>query len=144
MHPTLESETPRLFDQPEIEPWFFAPERTRKWVAELSQRTATRLLVTPESDEARQERILRDAVRELLSAKELHGLRRRLEETAYIFLRTDRMQDARRAVAAAVTIEEERPLRPPHPFVRALVERSLRIGLEIERSGYEPARLARA
>jgi hypothetical protein len=144
MHPTLESETPRLFDQPEIEPWFFPPERTRKWVQELSQRTATRLLVTPESDEARQERILRDAIRELLSAKELHGLRRRLEETAYIFLRTDRVQDARRAVAAAVTIEEERPLRPPHPFVRALIERSLRIGLEIERSGYEPARLARA
>jgi len=143
MHPTLEAETPALFEQPEIEPWFFPPDRTRKWVSELSQRTATRLLVTPESEESRQERILREAVKELLPAKELHGLRRRLEETAFIFLRTDRLQDARRAVAAAVTIEEERPLRPPHPFVRTLIERSLRIGLEVERSGYEPARLAR-
>ena len=144
MHPTLEAETPRLFEQPEVEAWFFPPERVRKWVGQLSERTATRLLVTPESEESRQERILRDAIRELLSPRELHGLRRRLEETAYIFLRTGRTQDARRAVAAAVTIEEERPLRPPHPFVRALVERSLRIGLEVERSGYEPARLARA
>jgi hypothetical protein len=144
MHPTLESETPRLFDQPEIEPWFFPPDRTRKWVQQISQRSATRLLVTPESEEGRQERILREAIRELLSSRELHALRRRLEETAYIFLRTDREVDARRAVAAAVTIEEERPLRPPHPFVRALVERSLRIGLQIERTGYEPARLARA
>jgi len=144
MHPTLEGETPRLFDQPEIEPWFFPPDRVRKWVHQLSERSASRLIVTPESEESRQERILREAIRELLTAHELHGLRRRLEETAYIFLRTDREADARRAVAAAVTIEEERPLRPPHPFVRTLVERSLRIGLEIERSGYEPARLARA
>jgi len=144
MHPTLEAETPRLFEQPEIEPWFFPPDRTRKWVEDLSQRTATRLLVTPESEESRQDRILKEAIRELLTPKELRGLRRRLEETAYIFLRTDRQPDARRAVAAAVTIEEERPLRPPHPFVRALIERSLRIGLEVERSGYEPARLARA
>jgi hypothetical protein len=144
MHPTMEAETPKLFEQPEIEPWFFPPDRVRKWVQQLSQSSTTRLLVTPESEESRQERILREAVRELLGARELHGLRRRLEETAYIFLRTDRAADARRAVAAAVTIEEERPLRPPHPFVRALVERSLRIGLQVERSGYEPARLARA
>jgi len=144
MHPTLEGETPRLFEQPEIESWFFRPERVRKWVQQLSQRSATRLIVTPESEEAREERILREAVRALLSPRDLHGLRRRLEETAYIFLRTERETDARRAVAAAVTIEEERPLRPPHPFVRGLVERSLRIGLQVERSGYEPARLARA
>ncbi len=144
MHPTLEAETPRLFEQPEIEAWFFHPEQIRKWVQQLSERTASRLLITPESEESRQERILREAVRELLSPRDLHGLRRRLEETAYIFLRTGREADARRAVAAAVTIEEERPLRPPHPFVRALVERSLRIGVQAERSGYEPARLARA
>jgi hypothetical protein len=144
MHPTLEGETPRLFEQPEVESWFFPPDRVRKWVQQLGERSASRLIVTPESEESRQERILREAVRELVTARELHGLRRRLEETAYILLRTDRQADARRAVAAAVTIEEERPLRPPHPFVRALVERSLRIGLQVERSGYEPARLARA
>jgi hypothetical protein len=144
MHPTLENESPQLFEQPEIEPWFFHPDQMRKWLRELSQPATSRLIVTTESQEQRVERIFRQAAKELLPARQLHGLRRRLEETAYIFLRTGRAQDARRAVAAAATIEEERPLRPPHPFVRALIERSLDIAVEVERSGFEPMRLARA
>lgn len=144
MHPTLEGESPRLFTEPEIEPWFFPPDRVQKWTRQLAESSTSRLIVTLESDEARQERLVREAVRELLGPLELQGLRRRLEETAYTFLRTDRLTEARRAVAAAVTIEEERPLRPPHPFARALVERSLRIALQVERSGGEPLRLARA
>ncbi|HEV8574895.1 MAG TPA: hypothetical protein VGR43_09330, partial [Dehalococcoidia bacterium] len=144
MHPTLESESPRLFAEPEVEPWFFPPERVQKWTRQLSESSTSRLIVTPESDEARQERLIREAVRELLGPGELRGLRRRLEETAYMFLRTNREVEARRAVAAAVTIEEERPLRPPHPFARALVDRSLRIAIQVERSGAEPLRLARA
>ena len=144
MHPTLENEAPKLFDQPEIEPWFFHPDQMRRWLRELAQPASSRLLITPETEEGRVDRILRQAAKELLPPKQLHGLRRRLEETAYIFLRTEREQDARRAVAAAVTIEEERPLRPPHPFVRSLIQRSLDIAVEVERSGFESMRLERA
>jgi hypothetical protein len=143
MHPTLEGETPRLFTQPEVESWFFRPEEVQKWLHQLAETPGSRLLVTPESEQDRVERVMREAVKELLPPARRAGLKRRLEETAYIFLRTDRMADARRAVQAAATIEEERPLRPPHPFLRALMERSLRIALEVERSDFEPTRLAR-
>jgi predicted RNA-binding Zn ribbon-like protein len=143
MHPTLEGETPRLFTQPEVESWFFRPEEVQKWLHQLAEPPGSRLLVTPESEQDRVERVMREAVKELLPPARRAGLKRRLEETAYIFLRTDRMADARRAVQAAATIEEERPLRPPHPFLRALMERSLRIALEVERSDFEPTRLAR-
>lgn len=143
LHPTLEGESARLFAQPEVEPWFFPPEQVRRWARELAEPPSGRLILRPETEEQRVERLVREAVRELLPPRALHGLRRRLEETAYIFLRTDREVDARRAVAAAATIEDERPLQPPHPFVRALLERSLRIALEVERSTSEPKRLLR-
>lgn len=144
VHPTLESETPRLFDQPEVEPWFFRPERVHRWIRELAEPPSARALLMGEDDQQRAERVLREAVKELFPAPVRHGLRRRLEETAYIFLQTERQLEARRAVAAAVTVEDERPLQPPHPFLRAMVERSLRIALLVERTGTEPLRIARA
>jgi hypothetical protein len=144
MHPTLEAESPRLFEQPEVEPWFFPPDQVRKWVERLNQSATSRLIVTPESEGDRQQRLIKEAAAELLPARGLRGLRRRLEETAYIFQRTGREQEARRAVAAAATIEEQRALRPLHPFVRMLIERSFRIAIEVDRSGFDPFRLARA
>jgi hypothetical protein len=143
MHPTLEAETPRLFAQPEVEAWFFTPEAMKKWIQQLAESPASRLLITPESEEERAQRVLREAAKELLPPPVRTGLRRRLEETAYIFMRTERQADARRAVQAAATIEEDRPLRPPHPFLLALLQRSLQIALEVERSGFEPFGLAR-
>ena len=143
MHPTLEAETPRLFAQPEVESWFFPPDAMKKWIQQLAESPASRLLITPESEEERAQRVLREAAKELLPPPVRTGLRRRLEETAYIFLRTERQVDARRAVQAAATIEEDRPLRPPHPFLLALLQRSLQIALEVERSGFEPMGLAR-
>ena len=115
----------------------------QKWLQMLAEPPGSRLIVTPETEGDRTERVLREAVKDLLPPVQRAGLKRRLEETAYIFLRTEREADARRAVQAAVTIEEDRPLRPPHPFLRALVERSLRIAIEVERAAFEPTRLAR-
>lgn len=143
MHPTLLAQAPLLFEQPEVEPWFFLPERVEKWARQVAEPPSARLVITPESEEGRHERLLREAIADLLPPPALRGLRRRLEETAYIFLRTDRQEDARRAVAAAVTIEEERPLRRSHTFLRVLIERSIEIALQVKRTGPEPPRLVR-
>jgi hypothetical protein len=144
MHPTWQTEAPQLFEQPEIESWFFLPDQVKKWAARLQDNPSARLVITLETEDARHARLLREAIAELLPPPALHGLRRRLEETAYIFLRTDRDLDARRAVTAAVTLEQERPLRPPHPFLRHLIERSIDIALRVERAGAQPPRLVRA
>jgi hypothetical protein len=133
-----------LFEQPEVEPWFFSPDEIMKWVRELTQPPTARALLLGESNEQRFERVLRDAVKELLPPRTRHGLRRRLEETAYMLLQSGRQADARRAVAAAATIEDERPLQPLHQFLRTLVMRTFQIALQVERSGAEPVRLARA
>ncbi len=144
VHPTLESETPHLFEEPEVEPWFFRPETVNKWVRQLTEPVSARSILMAENDQQRVERLLREALKELLTPRIRHGLRRRLEETAYAFLQSERLLVARRAVAAAVTIEDERPLQPPHPFLRAMMERSLRIAVLVDRTGTEPVRLSRA
>ncbi|MBI4213223.1 MAG: hypothetical protein HY534_02860 [Chloroflexi bacterium] len=138
MHPALQGEAAKLFEQPEIEPWFFAPARVDRWARQLSEPPSQRLVITPETEQSRVERLLREAVAELFPAQALRGLRRRLEETAYIFRRTGRETDARRALAAAVTIEEQRPLRAPHPFLRMMIERSIEIARRVQRTGFEP------
>lgn len=144
MHPTWLGETPRLFDQAEVEPWFFEPRRVEKLARQLAEPAGQRLVITPESEEARVARLMKEALAELLSDRDLQGLRRRLEETALIFLQTNRLADAQRAVAAAVTVEESRPLRAPHPFLKAMLERSIEIAQQVHRTGFEPVRLARA
>jgi hypothetical protein len=141
MHPTWQRETPRLFEEPEIEPWFFDPSRVEKLARQLAEPPAQRLVITPESEEGRVARLMREALGDLLSDRDLHGLRRRLEETAVIFWQSGREEAARRAVAAAVTIEESRPLRMPHPFLRALLERSIDIAQRVQRTGFEPVRI---
>lgn len=143
MHPTWTGETPRLFEQPEIDPWFLDSPRVETLARQLAEPASQRLVITPESDEARVARLMREALAELLTDRDLHGLRRRLEETAVIFMQSGREAEAQRAVAAAVTIEEARPLRAPHPFLRAFLDRSIDMAQPVERTGFEPVRLTR-
>jgi hypothetical protein len=55
----------------------------------------------------------------------LGGLRRRLEETAYIFVATDRLNAARWAVAAARPLEDRHLVAERHPFLRLLLASGL-------------------
>ncbi len=142
MHPTWQSEAVRLFEQPEINPWCFDASRVEKIARQLAERPTQRLVITPESEVAREARLMREGLADLLSERDLHGLRRRLEETAEIFWQSGRELDAQRAVAAAVTIEEARPMRAPHPFLRALLVRSIDMAQRAPRAAVEPLNLA--
>jgi hypothetical protein len=76
------------------------------------------------------------------------GLRRRLEEMGYFFLRTDRARQAHLAVAAARRIEEG--ALTLHPLLQVMMGKSLELASEAEtarvpiellrRSPYDPIR----
>jgi hypothetical protein len=51
-------------------------------------------------------RLLQEAARTALTPEIRRGMRRRLEETAYLFVATDRLTPARMAVAAASALED--------------------------------------
>ena len=92
MRPELLEHSAELFEEAEIEYWVLGYRDVQKYAAELRRAATSRLVLTPESDEQRAERVLSQAIREVFTAPQRRGLQRRLEETAYIFLRTERPQ----------------------------------------------------
>ncbi len=79
------------------------------------------LLIPGNPPEEQARRLLADAALELLTAEARRGLRRRLEETAYLFVATDRPVAARRAAAAAQGFEDGSFQPEAHPLVPPLV-----------------------
>jgi hypothetical protein len=145
MRPELLEEAPRLFAEPEVEGWLFGYRDVQKYATELRRAREARLVLTPESEEQRHERVLTQAIRDLVTPTVRRALQRRLEETAYLFWATDRREQAKRAVAAAVELADRDPLLlPRHPFVRALVERSIELAIQAERAGIDPSRYERS
>jgi hypothetical protein len=142
MRPELLRDSPRLFEEPELQGWFFSYQEVREYANELRRARESRLVLSSESEEQRQERVVGQAIRELFTPALRRGLQRRLEETGYIFLQSERPLQARLAVAAAVEIADSDPIvLPRHPFVRAIVERSIELVIQALRAGMDPSRL---
>ena len=145
LRPELLQESPKLFTEHEVEGWLLSYQEVEKYATELRRIRATRLVLTPESEEERLERVLTQAIREYFTPPRRRALRRRLEETAYIFLRTARPHQARLALAAAVELADTDPLLlPRHPFVRALVHRSIELAIKAARAGVDLRELNRS
>ena len=79
--------------------------------------------------------LLADAAHQALTPSVRRALRRRLEETGYIFVATDRLAVARLAVAAARALADEAGAAERHPFVRLLLAAGLARLLGSERIG---------
>ncbi len=134
-------ESPALFERPEVRSWFFPPSQVAPYLDELEQLRSSRVLLPGVSREEREVGIFRRAVQELFTPQVRHALKRRLEETAYILAYQQQLVDARRALAAALSLQDEAAAPPPtsslllpfsqaasitsNPFATALVGRSL-------------------
>lgn len=139
--PNLLEDSDQLLDEPEVRNWFFGYDESLPRAQELRRAREGRILLTAEPRETREQRAVDAAIVELFTPTIRRAMRRRLEETAYIFWQTDRERAARRAVAAAFAIGDG-PLNR-HPFVRAMVEKSLALALESQDQGIDPALLRR-
>jgi hypothetical protein len=93
------------------------------------------LLVPGHTPEQQALQLIAEAAQQALTPLVRRAVRRRLEETGYVFVATDRLAAARLAVAAARALED--PAIPPerHPFVRALLAAGLARLLGSERIG---------
>ena len=130
----LEESAGLLTDEPELRSWAFAYGEVQRFAREYRMAEETRLILTSEPRETRQARILGEAIDAVFTPTMRRGLRRRLEETAYVFWQTDRQRSARTAVAAAFAIPDAGSLRT-HPLIGALVLRSIEMAIEIDQSG---------
>jgi hypothetical protein len=125
-HPDWLAETQALMGEPEVRGWYVPmPETLRKRALEVALSTSVTLVVPGHEPSQQALQLLDEASRQTLTASVRRALQRRLEETAYIFVTSDRLAAAQRAVAAARGLEDQsRPLEQ-QPFLRILLESGL-------------------
>src|SRR5581483_9172868 len=116
-NPQWLEESPHLLEQAEFAGWIFPPQAVAPYLDESEQRRSSQVVLLGETREQRSEQVFRRALAELLSPAARQGLKRRLEETAYILAQKGRMHAARLAVAAALAFESA----PTPPTTSSLI-----------------------
>jgi hypothetical protein len=129
-----------LVREPEVAGWHVPiSDALRARALDVARATTSALLVPGNTPEQQALHLLGDATREALTPTLRHALRRRLEETAFIFATTDRMTAARHAVAASAALEDTTRAAERNPFARVLIEAGLARALRSEPVGSRPA-----
>ncbi|MBV8717368.1 MAG: hypothetical protein JO318_20270 [Chloroflexi bacterium] len=119
-------ESTRLLGEPEVAGWYVpVPADLRSRALEVARAPSAGLLVPGHTPEQQAMQLVADAAREAFSPVVRRGLRRRLEETGYIFLQTDRLGVARLAAAAARALDDGGLSPERHPFARMLLAAGL-------------------
>jgi hypothetical protein len=125
--------TVQLLREPEVVDWYVpVGEELRTRAAEVVRGASMGLVVPGNTPEQRAVRLLADAGREVLTSERRHALQRRLEETGYIFVATDRVAAARLAVTAARAIADASIGPERNPFARLLLTSGLVGGVRSE------------
>jgi hypothetical protein len=134
----LISETPRLFELDELKGWFFDLAPLEPFVREWRQSGSSLLVLSPQAQSERRGRVVTDALRAVMTPELTQGLRRRFEESAYVLARLGHEWQARLLVAAAEGLDHANVT--THPLLRAMMERTLELGVGLlERQVSQPA-----
>jgi hypothetical protein len=127
-HPEWLEDSPRLLSEPEVAGWYVPmPDDLRARALEVARGPVAALLVPGHGPEQEALRLLTEAAQRAITPAVQRAFRRRVEETAYIFLTSDRLAAGRLAVAAARALEDNGASVAPerHPLVRLLLAAGL-------------------
>ncbi len=110
--------------------WFINAQELQEYVSSIKEAQESRIVLTPDQKEARLNSIYRDALEELFPEEKRLLWKRRLEEVAYILLKTGEEEEARQTLSAAVDLNN--PFSPidPNPFIWNLLLKSIYILIE--------------
>lgn len=107
MEPGLLEESDRLLDLGEFRNWLLETEQMRPHALEMEKAKLGGIVLSEEAQGERVERVLSNAMEEVLGGEYRALYRRRLEEMSYLLLRTGREREAKRALAAAQALEQD-------------------------------------
>lgn len=134
--PSLVKRAGELFETPAFRSWLIAEEDIQPHATKLIEAEESPLILSETSQRERIERIFQTAIDEIFTPEVRARYKRRIEENAYVLLKTGYSDLARVAVACALELAlEGLPSHDAH-FARALVERS--IGVYIAAQGRKP------
>jgi hypothetical protein len=122
----------QLLDIKEFQGWHLPPEALQKYREEVKQTTESPIIVSQATQQERIEAVQKRTLRDLFPPDTCERYRSRLEEMAYILWQTKRMDEAKRALAAALALQGEEVDAAEHPFLRALFTRSVELAEALE------------
>ena len=111
------------------------PERLiQSFVDKIKELSESRLVISQSAKMERTAQIHREAAAEIFTPELRQHYRRLLEETALLLHLTDRPQEAKRALAVAIDLENEIGLLTEDNFILGLVKRSIasEVGPQVE------------
>jgi len=123
--PDLLTHSADLHQLSEFKPWVLPHEKAEKYTARGKEATESKILLTPLQQKERLDTIFREAVEELFREEERALYKRRLEETAFLLHKTQREEEAKKALAAALGLSPDGLSSHQHPFVETLVKKSI-------------------
>lgn len=117
--------------------WHIANQEVEKYASRITETQNSKIVLTPDQKEAQLNNIYRDALEELFPEDKRFLWKRRLEEMAYILLKTGKQDEARASLSAALDLNN--PFSPidPSPFIWNLLAKSIQILLETDREKKE-------
>jgi hypothetical protein len=114
-----------LFELPEFSNWVIKPDEIEQYAEKINEASKSKLILTPIQKQERISQIYNDAAEELFDEERHLLYKKRLEEAAYIIYKLGREEEAKICLAAALALRSEGMPSSRHPFLLALVKRSL-------------------
>ncbi len=138
-HPELLEESPQLLNHTECGQWLTPKERMAPYLVEMRKIKESKVSLPPWVEKEKMDEVVQRAITSFFDAPTRRRFKRRLEETSYVFLRTGKHTDAKRALAAAQAFDErsEVPI-TQNPFAKSFVLNGLLV-LQVEAEPQESA-----
>jgi hypothetical protein len=126
----LLKESSRLHEIMPFSSWFLPGQKLQGYVSSITEAQESKIVLTPEQKDERINGIHMKALHEVFPENRRLLWERRLEEMAYILLKTGKEEEARLAVSAAIDLKNPVSSIDPNPFIWNLLLKSLYILIE--------------
>ncbi|HSF31394.1 MAG TPA: hypothetical protein VLK82_13105 [Candidatus Tectomicrobia bacterium] len=122
----------QLLEVKEFQSWHLPGAALQRYREEVRRTADSPIIVSPALQQERVEAVQKRTLQEIFDAETCARYRSRLEDMAYLLWQTKRPDEARRALASALALQEERIEPAEHPFLRALFSRSIEMAEALE------------
>jgi hypothetical protein len=133
-----------LFQHQSFLSWLLPINEVGEYGDELLDQEDSVLELSPQFQQERKEEVYQKVIDEHFGEEVVHRLQRRLEIMAYLFSVQQDEESAKRALAAAMDLEDKSGAAlKNHPFLRQLIIHSLEVACDTIEDGYDPDALGR-
>ena len=114
----------RLLDEPELRYWIVIDDGLKRYLEQIEDARTSPLVLNPVQKEERLAAIVRDAVKSLCAGESGKAFQQRMEDTALYFAETQRMEQAKLALAVSQQVGEGDPGPLDISFLTGLMQKS--------------------